>query len=65
MKKLNLIILDDDVIEILHNENLTKNPYWIRLYNYANEKYEIRASEDDLKEFAKIINDLLLEQITD
>ena len=65
MKKLNLIILDDDVIEILHNENLTKNPYLIRLYNYANEKYEIRASEDDLKEFAKIINDLLLEQITD
>lgn len=65
MKKLNLIILDDDVIEILHNENLTKNPYLIRMYNYSNEKYEIRVSEDDLKEFAKIINDLLIEQITD
>ena len=65
MKKLNLIILDDDVIEILHNENLTKNPYLIRMYNYSNEKYEIRVNEDDLKEFAKIINDLLLEQITD
>jgi hypothetical protein len=49
------IILDDNIIEILYNENLSKNPYLIRFFNYDNQTYEMRASEQELKQLSEIL----------
>jgi hypothetical protein len=47
--------LEDGLIEILHNPNITNNCYLIRLMNYSNERYEMRLSGDDLKGLADFI----------
>lgn len=59
MTKLRTIVLENDVVEILYNKNLSKKPYLFRLVNYNNELYEMRADENDLKELGTIINDIL------
>jgi hypothetical protein len=64
MNKLATIVLNNDVIEILHNENLKHNPYLIRLTNYDNERYEVRASKEDLEELSVIIDDIIVEEPT-
>lgn len=64
MNKLATIVLNDDIIEILHNENLKRNPYLIRLTNYNNERYEVRASKEDLEELSVIIDDIIVEEPT-
>lgn len=58
MTKLKTIILENDIIEILYNKNLTNKPYLLRLISYNNELYEMRADADDLKKLRDIINDI-------
>jgi hypothetical protein len=58
MTKLKTIILENDIIEILYNKNLTNKPYLLRLVNYNNELYEMRADADDLKKLRDIISDI-------
>lgn len=58
MTKLKTIVLENDIVEILYNENLSRKPYLLRLVNYNNELYEMRADENDLKELSSIINDI-------
>lgn len=58
MTKLKTIILENDIIEILYNKNLTNKPYLLRLINYNNELYEMRADADDLKKLRDIISDI-------
>lgn len=58
MSKLKTIVLEHDIVEILYNENLSRQPYLFRLVNYNNELYEMRADENDLKELRDIINDI-------
>ena len=62
MNKLSTILLENDIIEILYNENLSKNPYLIRLINFNNERYEIRASQEDLEELSAIIDDIIVKE---
>ena len=59
MTKISTIILDNDVIEILHNQHLSKNPYLIRLTNYDGERYSIRANHKDLEQLSDIIDKAL------
>ena len=57
--KIKTIILEDDIIEIYYNTNLSKNPYLIRLMNYNGETYEIRANQEDIQEISLILNQII------
>lgn len=57
--KIQTIVLEDDIIEILHNHSLSKNPYLIRFTNYHNMTYEIRANENDIRELSEILNKIV------
>jgi hypothetical protein len=57
--KIKTILLEDDIIEIFYNSNLTKKPYLIRLMNYNNDPYEIRANKEDIEEISLILNQLI------
>ena len=50
------IIFDDSIIEILHNPNVTKYPYLMRLSGYISERYETRMSREELRDLAEFIN---------
>lgn len=54
--KLQTIILEDDIIEIFYNTNLSSKPYLIRLSNYDNMVYEIRADHSDIDELSTILS---------
>lgn len=54
--KLQTIILEDDIIEIFYNTNLSSKPYLIRLSNYHNMVYEIRADHSDIDELSTILS---------
>jgi hypothetical protein len=56
-----ILILEDDILEILHNDLLSKKPYLIRMTNFSNEFYELRADEDDLSRLYEILRNLLNE----
>ena len=49
------IIFDDSIIEILHNPNVTKYPYLMRLSGYISERYETRMSREELRDLAEFI----------
>jgi hypothetical protein len=54
--KLQTIILEDDIIEIFYNVNLSNKPYLIRLSNYDNVVYEIRANHSDIDELSTVLS---------
>lgn len=54
--KLQTIILEDDIIEIFYNANLSNKPYLIRLSNYDNVVYEIRADHSDIDELSTVLS---------
>ncbi len=56
MNKSQLIVLEECVIEILHNEFLTKKPYLIRVANFEYGDYEFRADKKDLEKLLHLIN---------
>ena len=49
------IIFDDSIIEILHNPNVTKYPYLMRLSGYISERFETRMSREELRGLAEFI----------
>ena len=56
MTKLRTIVLEYDLIEIHHNENLKNKPYLIRVFSYNNnDPHEIRLDETELKDLYKIL----------
>lgn len=57
--KIQTIVLEDDIIEIFYNSHLSNNPYLIRFTNYHNMRYEIRASENDIRELSEILNKIV------
>jgi hypothetical protein len=57
--KIQTIVLEDDIIEIFYNANLSNNPYLIRFMNYDNMRYEIRANENDIRELSEILNKIV------
>jgi len=57
--KIKTILLEDDIIEIFYNSNLSKKPYLIRLMNYNNDLYEIRANKEDIDEISLILNQII------
>lgn len=57
--KIQTIVLEDDIIEIFYNMSLSKNPYLIRFTNYNHMTYEIRASENDIRELSEILNKIV------
>lgn len=57
--KLQTIVLEDNIIEIFYNSHLSNNPYLIRFMNYDNMRYEIRASENDIRELSEILNKIV------
>lgn len=59
-----MILFEDNVIEILYNKFLSKNPYLIRFFNYDGEVYEMRASKNDLDNFQKILEKIVRESTT-
>lgn len=54
-----ILIFEDDVLEIFYNELLSKKPYLIRMTNFSNEVYELRADEEDLSRLYKILEKVL------
>jgi hypothetical protein len=54
--RIQTILLEDDIIEIFYNANLTKKPYLIRLSNYESMVYEIRADNSDLEELSTVLS---------
>jgi len=54
-----ILILEDDILEIFHNDLLSNKPYLIRMTNFSNEVYEIRADKDDLVRLREILEKVL------
>lgn len=54
--KLQTIVWEDDIIEIFYNANLSNKPYLIRLSNYHNMVYEIRADHSDIEELSTVLS---------
>jgi hypothetical protein len=54
--------LEDGLIEILHNPNITNNCYLIRLMNYSNEKMEMMLNKEDIEGLAELFNRVLGEK---
>lgn len=54
--KIQTIIWEDDIIEIFYNANLANKPYLIRLSNYDNVVYEIRADNSDINELSTVLS---------
>lgn len=48
--------LNDGVAEIVHNSNICKNCYFIKLKNYSNEKIEMMINREDMERLAKLFN---------
>jgi hypothetical protein len=40
--------LTDDLVEVLHNPNISKNCFLVRLKNIHGERYEMMISKDDM-----------------
>lgn len=59
MVKSQTIIFEDNVIEILHNTLLSKNPFLVRIYDYHNQPFEIRMNAEELKEMSEFIDSFL------
>ena len=56
MTKLRTIVLEYDLIEIHHNQNLKNKPYLIRVFSYNHsDPHEIRLNETELKDLYKIL----------
>ena len=51
--------LEDGLIEIIHNPNITNNCYLIRLMNYSNERMEMMVNREDMGELAELFNRVL------
>lgn len=53
MTKLRTIILEDETIEIHHNEYLSNKPYLVRIFSYYDYygPTELRMDESDLQNF--------------
>ena len=54
--RIQTILLEDDIIEIFFNANLSKKPYLIRLSNYDGMVYEIRATNSDIEELSTVLS---------
>lgn len=56
MTKIRTIVLENDLIEIHHNQYLKNKPYLVRVFSYNNsDPHELRLSEDDLKNLYNIL----------
>lgn len=53
-----IIILEDLVIEILHNPNLTNKPYLLRCTTW-NDKIEVRLTESELSKISDTIHNIV------
>jgi hypothetical protein len=51
MIKSQTLFFEDDTVELMKNDNLSTRQYLIRLTGWNN-YYDLRASEDDLKQLA-------------
>jgi hypothetical protein len=51
--------LEDGLIEILHNPNITNNCYLIKLMNYSNERMEMMVNREDMEGLAELFNRVL------
>jgi len=51
--------LEDGLMEILHNPNITNNCYLIRLMNYSNERMEMMVNREDMEGLAELFNRVL------
>ena len=54
-----ILILEDDILEIIHNTTLSKKPYLIRMINSSNDFYEIRADIDDISHLYHILDGVI------
>jgi len=51
--------LEDGLIEVLYNPNITNNCYLIRLMNYSNERIEMMVNREDMEGLAELFNRVL------
>lgn len=61
MIKSQTIFFEDDTIELMKNDSLSNRQYLIRLTGWNN-YYDLRASDDDLKQLALAILNFLGEK---
>lgn len=54
-----ILNLDQDIVELLTNQNLSYRKHLIRLTNYSNERYELRSTTEELRVLADFINKYL------
>jgi len=53
------IVLEDDVISIMYNDLLKTKPFLIRMTNFNNEQYEVRADKEDVEKLIQKLNELI------
>lgn len=49
-----ILILQDNIVEVLHNDMLSNRPYLMRLTGW-NTQYDFRASKEELENLAGFI----------
>ena len=55
---INRIELDCEIIEIHHNQVLTKRPYLVRIFRYTNyDPAELRLDEEEIKDLYNILKE--------
>lgn len=54
MIKTKTIFFSDDTVELMHNDSVSTRPFLMRLTGWNN-YYDLRLSEQDLRELAKTI----------
>lgn len=50
-----ILNLDQDIVELLTNQNLSYRKHLVRLTNYSNERYELRSTTEELTVLADFI----------
>lgn len=50
-----ILNLDQDIVELLTNQNLSYRKHLVRLTNYSNERYELRLTTEELRVLADFI----------
>ena len=49
-----MLILQDNIVEVLHNDMLSNRPYLMRLTGW-NDRYDFRVSKEELENLAEFI----------
>lgn len=64
MTKSQILLLENDTVELLRNDLLSRRPYLVRVTGW-NDYYDFRASKEELTELSNFILSFIKEEADD